>query len=127
MNPSFLPSFDPDSGSEVHSKILKATIDDYETVLHPIFEEKLSSIGDINYLLVLETNVSHFTAEAWWRDFKLMLKYYKRWNKIAVVTDQRGVEWFSDVFKFIIPCESKGFPLDRLDEAIIWISERAEI
>ena len=24
--PSFLPSFDPDSGSEVHSKMLKATM-----------------------------------------------------------------------------------------------------
>ncbi len=105
----------------------EVTMNDYKTVLEPIFEEKLSRIGELNYLLVLETDVSQFTAAAWWRDFKLMVKYYKKWNKIAVVTDQPGVEWFSDVFKFIIPCESKGFPLDKLDEAIIWISEQDDI
>jgi len=101
----------------------KVTANDYETVLEPILDEKVSSIGDINYLLVLETDVSHFTPAAGWRDLKLMLKYYRRWNKIAVVTDQR-IEWFSDVFKFVIPCESKGFPLARIDEAIIWITEK---
>src|ERR1700744_4084039 len=87
----------------------RVTAIDYDTVLAPILDEKVASIGDINYLLVLETDVSHFTPSAWWRDFRLMMKYYRRWNKIAVVTDQPGVEWFSDVFKFVIPCESKGY------------------
>lgn len=100
------------------------TANDYDDVLKPIFDEKVNSIGNINYLLILETNTSCFTPAAWWRDFKLMLKYYRKWNKIAVVTDQPGVEWFSDVFKFVIPCESKGFRLDRIDEAVMWISER---
>lgn len=102
----------------------EVTANDYEKVLEPVLEEKINNIGDINYLLVLETGSSNFTPAAWWRDFKLMLKYYRRWNKIAVVTDQQGVEWFSDVFKFVIPCESKGYPLERLDEAIKWISEK---
>lgn len=104
----------------------KVTVNDYETILKPILDEKVSSIGDINYLVIFETDGSHFTPVALWRDLTLMMKYYRRWNKIAVVTDRRGVEWFSDVFKFVVPCESKGFTLERLDEAIKWISETDE-
>lgn len=102
----------------------KVTVNDYETILEPILDEKVSNEGDINYLMVLETKESHFSPAALWRDLKLMLKYYRRWNKVAVVTDRRGIEWFSDVFKFIIPGESKGFPLEMLGDAIIWISKR---
>lgn len=33
-----------------------------------------------------------FTAGAWWDDFKLALKYITKWNKIAIVTDQKVIE-----------------------------------
>jgi hypothetical protein len=43
-------------------------------------------------------------------------------DKIAIVSNQKGVEWFSDLFRFFIPGKSKGFALNELDEAVKWIS-----
>jgi hypothetical protein len=100
--------------------------DDYEKVLVPRLDELVARQGEINYLLILETEIKNFTAGAWWDDLKLGLKHFTKWNKIAVVTDQKGVEWFSDLFRFFIPGKSKGFPLAKLNEAIDWISSKDE-
>ncbi len=99
------------------------TKEDYNKVLIPRLDELAREQGKIDYLLFLETDVSNFSAAAWWGDFKIGLKHFTKWNKIAVVTDQKGVEWFTDVFKYFIPGKSKGFPLAQLNEAINWISE----
>lgn len=99
--------------------------EDYEKVLIPRLEELVARQGEINYLLILETEVGNFTAGAWWDDFKLGLKHFTQWNRIAVVTDQKGVEWFTDAFTLFIPGKSKGFSLAQLDEAIKWVSEKA--
>ena len=99
---------------------------DIETVLMPRIDELVQRQGEINYLLVLETDVQNFTAGAWWGDLKVGLKNFTKWNRIAVVCDQKGVEWFSDAFRFFIPGKSKGFALAQLDEAVKWVSEKEE-
>jgi hypothetical protein len=102
----------------------EVTKEDVETVLIPHIDDLVKRQGEINYLLVLETDVKNFTAGAWWGDLKVGLKNFTKWNKIAIVSNQKGVEWFSDVFRFFIPGKSKGFSLNELDEAVKWISEK---
>ncbi|MDB5061590.1 MAG: hypothetical protein JWP67_1433 [Mucilaginibacter sp.] len=102
----------------------EVTKEDVETVLIPRIDDLVKRQGEINYLMVLETDVKNFTAGAWWGDLKLGLKNFTKWNKIAVVSDQKGVEWFSDAFRFFIPGKSKGFSLNELDEAVKWITEK---
>jgi len=104
----------------------KVDKDDYERVLIPHMEELVKRQGEINYLLVLETDVKNFSTAAWWEDFKLGLKNFTKWKKIAVVTDQASVEWFSDVFRHFIPGESRGYKLVELPDAIAWVSEKHE-
>ncbi|HTI58662.1 STAS/SEC14 domain-containing protein [Mucilaginibacter sp.] len=100
--------------------------EDYERVLIPRMEELAEKQGEISYLLVLETDVQNFSAAAWWQDFKLGMKNFSKWKKIAIVTDQKGVEWFTDFFKHFIPGESRGYPLSELNEAIDWVSHDEE-
>ena len=102
----------------------EVTKEDMETVLMPRIDELVQRQGEINYLLVLETDVKNFTVGAWWEDLKVGLKNFTKWNKIAVVSDQKGVEWFTDAFRFFIPDKSKGFSIDQLDEAVKWITEK---
>lgn len=104
----------------------EVTRDDYEKVLIPRLNELVERQGEINYLLVLETDVGNFTAGAWWDDLKIGLKNFTKWNKIAVVSDQKGVEWLTDVIRFFIPGKSKGFPINQLDQAVDWISQKDE-
>ncbi|MBS1521555.1 MAG: STAS/SEC14 domain-containing protein [Bacteroidetes bacterium] len=96
--------------------------DDYERVLIPHLEELAKRQGEINYLLVLETDVQNFSAAAWFEDFKLGLKNFAKWKKVAIVTDQTSVEWLTDVFRHFIPGESRGYKLTELPDAIAWVS-----
>jgi hypothetical protein len=113
----------PDYVVGIHA-IGEVTKEDYERVLLPRIDDLVKRQGEINYLLVLETDVKNFSAGSWLEDLKLGLKNFTKWNKIAVVTDQKSVEWFSDIFRFFIPGKSKGFRLIELDKAIRWISEK---
>lgn len=98
--------------------------EDVENVLMPRINELVEKQGEINYLLVLETDVQNWTSGAWWNDVKMGLKNFTKWNKIAVVTDQKGVQWFSDLFRFFVPGKSKGFALNELDDAVKWVSAK---
>lgn len=101
----------------------EVTKEDMETVLIPLLDSLVERKDKINYILVLETPVQNFTLGAWWDDLKLGLKNFTHWNRIAIVSDQKAVEYFSDVFRFFVPGKSKGFSLDELQEAYDWISE----
>ncbi|RVU03114.1 STAS/SEC14 domain-containing protein [Mucilaginibacter limnophilus] len=98
--------------------------EDIEKVLIPGLRELVDKQGAIHYLLIIETNIRNFTAGALLQDIKAGLKYYGKWKKIAIVTDQKGVAWFSSAFRLFIPGKSKGFPLNKLDEAVIWVSAK---
>ena len=102
----------------------EVTKDDYDNVLVPKIDELAKLKGKINYLLILDTDVTNFSLGAWWSDLKLALKHFTDWNRVAIVTDQKGVEWFGNTFNFFIPGKSKGFELKELDEPIKWISEK---
>jgi hypothetical protein len=100
----------------------EVTRSDMETVLMPKIQELVNRQGEINYLLVLETGVQNFTLAAWWDDLKLGLRNFAKWNRIAIVTDQQGVEWFTDVFRFMVPGKSRGFSHIQLEEAKEWVN-----
>ncbi|MBS1501538.1 MAG: STAS/SEC14 domain-containing protein [Bacteroidetes bacterium] len=95
---------------------------DYEEVLIPRMEELARRQGEISYLLVLETNVQNFSIAAWWQDFRLAIKHFSKWKKVAIVTDQASVEWLIDVAKHFVPGESRGYKLTELNDAIDWVS-----
>lgn len=102
----------------------KVTKYDFEQVLIPAIDDLVKRTGKINYLLLLETPVSNFSLGAWIDDAIVGLKHFTQWNKIAVVTDQKGVEKFTDVFGYVVPGDSKGFTLSQLEEAKQWVSEQ---
>ncbi|MEO6228883.1 MAG: STAS/SEC14 domain-containing protein [Ferruginibacter sp.] len=102
------------------------TKQDFDEVLKPALDALVKRTGKINYLLLLETNVSNFTLGAWIDDFALGLKHYTHWNRIAIVTNEKLVENFSDAFNFLVPGQSKGFTLGELVDAKEWVSSMNE-
>ena len=99
----------------------EVTKDDMETVLLPGLDDLVKRTGQIRYLLLLETGVQDFTLAAWWKDMVAGLGHFKDWHRIAVVSDQKAVEWFTDAFQLVVPGKSKGFSLDELAQAKAWI------
>ena len=100
------------------------TKQDFDEVLKPALDALVKRTGKINYLLLLETTVSNFTIGAWMDDLVIGVKHFTHWNRIAVVTNEKLVEKFSDAFGLIVPGESKGFTLAELATAKEWVSAK---
>lgn len=103
----------------------EVTENDMKTVLLPALDELAERSGKLNYLLVLDNGVQDFTVAAWWQNMLAGLRHFTDWNRIAVVSDQKPVELFTDLFELGVPGKSKGFSHDELNEAIAWISQAA--
>ena len=89
----------------------KVTKDDYTEIVVPEIEKILEQHGHIHFLLVLNTDVGNFTAGAWMSDALVGLKHLTKWKKMAIVSDQKGVEKVTDIISPIMPAKAKGFPL----------------
>jgi len=104
----------------------EVTKQDVDTVLIPAIDALADQENSIYYLLVLETAIGNWDLGAWVSDAKLGLKYLSKWTKIAVVTDQEGVQKFTDMFSNFAPGEAKGYPLAALEAAKAWLSVPAK-
>ena len=100
----------------------KVTKEDYETVVIPEVDKIVKQHGHIHFLLVLNTDVSNFSPGAWMKDPLVGVKHLSKWKKMAIVSDQKGVEKITDIISPVVPGESKGFSLAELDEAKSWVS-----
>lgn len=101
--------------------------DDYEQTLLPAIESVAKEFGEINVLMLLETDISNFTYGAWVQDAKVSLKHFAKWNKIAIVTDQKVIEKISNFFSFVSPAIAKGFPVADTELAKAWVTAPKEV
>lgn len=104
----------------------QVTKEDYQQSLLPALEKAAES-GEINLLMIFETDLGNFTYGAWMQDAKMSLKHFAKWNKIAIVSDQKIVEKVAPVFSFLSPAESKGFPVSDIELAKIWVAAPKEM
>lgn len=95
---------------------------DVETVLIPAIDKLVAKTDKINYLLLLETDLSNWDFGAWMSDAKLGIQNFTKWTKIAVVSDKEGVNKFTDMFSAMIPGEAKGFRISELEKAKAWVA-----
>ena len=100
--------------------------DDYEKTLVPAIEKMAKEFGTINFLMVFETDIKNFTYGAWMQDAKMSLKQFSKWNKVAIVTDQKIIEKLSYIFNYISPAEAKGFPISDIELAKTWVAAPKE-
>lgn len=98
------------------------TKEDVESVLIPALDQLVAETDKIHYLLVLDTEVKNWDIGAWLSDVKVGLKHFTKWTKIAVVTDETGVEKFTDVFSAFVPGSARGFKHSELEAAKAWVS-----
>ncbi|WP_285270179.1 STAS/SEC14 domain-containing protein [Kaistella rhinocerotis] len=96
------------------------TKDDFESVVMPHVKAKVNTFDELNYLLLLDTDLDKFTVGAWMQDAFLGLKNLSKWNRAAIVTDKTAVQKFTDGFSAVAPGEFRGYSKDELSQAIAW-------
>ncbi|WP_232011251.1 STAS/SEC14 domain-containing protein [Mycobacterium shigaense] len=104
-----------------HGHVSKA---DYDTVLVPAFEDKLSRHHKVGIYFEIAPDFGSFGAGAIWADSKFDIGHYFDWDRCAIVSD---VDWvkkvanFSELFGFLWPGRYRTFSGSQADEARKWI------
>jgi hypothetical protein len=96
--------------------------DDYDDVLEPVIEDRLSRHDKIRLLYVLGSEFTGYDAEAMWDDTKLGLKTFNSYERMGIVTDATWVRRSVKAFGWLIPGDVRVFHLDELDAARTWIT-----
>ncbi|TJZ63274.1 STAS/SEC14 domain-containing protein [Sphingobacterium olei] len=105
----------------------EVTADDFKNVVIPKVTAFIDRHDKINYMLVLNTDVSNFTTGAWLQDAWLGLKDLAKWNRAAIVSDSDTIKKITEVFTKVMPGEFKVFEHTRYNEAVQWASEQLDL
>lgn len=105
----------------------EVTEEDLKLILLPGLEKLVEKHGHIHYILILDTDVKQFTAGAWIQDLIAGIKHFTQWKRIAIVSDQKAVEKFTNIFSAAVPGKAKGFSLKEQEEAITWVSLESDL
>lgn len=95
---------------------------DYEDVIIPLVENKISQYGTIRLLYHLGPQFKKFTTTALWDDTKVGFQHLKDFDRVAVVTDVAWIRTMIRVAGRTEAVEIRGFANEELDEAKSWIS-----
>ncbi len=100
----------------------EVTQEDYNTSVIPVVKELVSKTNTLNYLLVLDTDVSNFTVGAWFKDAILGIRNLTKWHRAAIISDVRAVKTITDIFSALMPGEFRVFEHKDQQLAIDWVS-----
>lgn len=101
--------------------LAEVTKDDFLTAVIPAVEHLVKQTNEINFLLVLDTDIENFTTGAWIQDALLGLKHLGKWNRAAIVTDTDEIISFTNGFSFIVPGEFRGYKKVEFNKALNWV------
>ncbi|MCR4031953.1 MULTISPECIES: STAS/SEC14 domain-containing protein [Flavobacterium] len=101
--------------------LAEVTKDDFLTAVIPAVEHLVKQTNEINFLLVLDTDIENFTTGAWIQDALLGLKHLGKWNRAAIVTDTDEIISFTNGFSVIVPGEFRGYKKVEFNKALNWV------
>jgi hypothetical protein len=101
--------------------LAEVTKEDFQRVVVPAVEKLVNQLNEINFLLVLDTDLENFTAGAWLQDAMIGLKHLGKWNRAAIISDSEDIISFTNGFTYIVPGEFKGFKKLDFNKALNWV------
>lgn len=101
--------------------LAEVTKEDFQNVVVPAVEKLINQTNEINFLLVLDTDIQNFTAGAWLQDAMLGIKHLGKWNRAAIVSDSEEIISFTNGFSYVVPGEFRGFRKAAFNKALNWV------
>lgn len=121
-NYEFMMEFIPTSGNVAAFRAQdQMTAEDYINVLVPAVTSLVKRINEINFLLVMDTEIISFASAEWIEDALLGLKNLGKWNRAALVTDCEKAISFTNALTNLVPGEFKGFKKESFEQAMAWV------
>ena len=96
--------------------------EEYERVVMARVDEVAEQYGKINFIVRLETDIDNYSIGAFLEYLKVSFEHFTKWNRMAIVTDQRWVQKAYEVLSVLVPGKIKGYDLKEFDSAKEWVS-----
>lgn len=97
----------------------KVTAEDYESLI-PEMERRIDAAGPLRLLCDMR-DFGGIEIEAFWADFKFSVRHLKDFERMAVVGDQRWLEWWTKAASPFVKTQVKCFGSEEIREAWAWL------
>src|SRR4051794_19005614 len=104
----------------------KVNKEEYERVVMNRVDAVVEQFGKINFLVLLETDFENYSAGAILDYLKVSFEHFSKWNRMAIVTDERWVRTAYDMLSPLVHGVVNGYELKQYEEAKQWVSEPLE-
>jgi hypothetical protein len=105
-------------GFEVTDKV---RAEDYKDVVIPAVEQAAQS-GDVRFVIVIP-EFHGMTPGALGQDLKVGFENFRKWKRIALITDIEWMHHMTSLFGWMTPGEVKTFPMGERDQALAWVAK----
>ena len=99
----------------------KLTHQDYKDVLIPRIEAVIRERGKARVLFELGENFRGWDWDALWDDARFGLKHRKDFEKMAVVSNRRWINWATKISAKFVRGDIRTFPMSLRADARTWI------
>jgi SpoIIAA-like len=100
----------------------EVTSDDYTGTLIPAIEAALADHDKIRLLYVLGKDFTGFSGGAMFEDGKVGMTHLGRWEKMAVVADEKWIRTAVEAVGYLIPGKIKTFTVAQEADASEWVT-----
>jgi hypothetical protein len=96
--------------------------EEYRDIVISRVNEVALAFGHINFLVRLETDMDNYSIGAFMKYLKVSFQHFSKWNRMAIVSDERWVRTAYDTLSLLVPGEIRGYPLADYEQAKEWVS-----
>jgi len=88
-------------------------------ILIPYFANLIYENGPLNLLCDME-QFRGIAIDAFWKDFSFSIQHLHDFQRIAIVGDQRWLDWSTTIFAPLVKTEMQYFHMEQINEAWEW-------
>jgi hypothetical protein len=100
----------------------QVTMQDYDKVLIPAVEKALTRHDKLKFYYEFGSGFTGMDLGAMVEDMRVGLGHLGQWARIAVVTDVDWIKGAADLFKFLLPSQTRTFALAQAADAKAWVN-----
>jgi hypothetical protein len=86
----------------------------------PALNEAAKS-GEVRFVITIP-DFHGMTPGALWEDLRIAFENFRKWKRIALITDIEWMHHMTTLFGWMTPGEVKTFPMKERNQAVSWVA-----
>ena len=99
------------------------TSQDYEKIFIPQLKQLIDKFGKIRVVLYLDENFTGWELGAAWDDAVFGIQHRHDFEKVAVVSDKKWVEWATKIGSYFMDGQVATYTLAEFKDAVAWVKQ----